>query len=78
PPPQHIVSFREKRWKFAEYWDATGDVPSEFEMYDLKTDPLETVNLAHKSYDRTPAQDVQFLRLMKKLQTIKSTRLQPL
>ena len=78
PPPQHIVSFREKRWKFAEYWDATGDVPSEFEMYDLKTDPLETVNIAHASYDRTPAQDVQFLRLMRKLQTIKSTRLQPL
>lgn len=78
PAPQHIVSFREKRWKFAEYWDATGDVPSEFEMYDLKTDPLETVNIAHASHDRTPAQDLQFLRLMKKLQTIKSTRLQPL
>jgi arylsulfatase A-like enzyme len=78
PPPQHIVAIRGQRWKLAEYWDATGKVPSEFEMYDLLTDPLETVNIAHKSYDRTPEQDVQFARMLKKLQTAKSTRLQPL
>jgi hypothetical protein len=78
PPPQHIVAIRGQRWKLAEYWDATGKVPSEFEMYDLLTDPLETINIAHKSYDRTPEQDVQFARMLKKLQTAKSTRLQPL
>ena len=78
PPPQHIVSFREKRWKFAEYYDANGKVPSQFEMYDLLTDPLERKNLAHKSYRRTDPEKRQFKRLYKKLQRIKSTRLQPL
>ncbi len=78
PPPQHVVSFREQRWKFAEYWDATGEVPSEYEMYDLLTDPLELRNLAHRSHRRTPEQKRQFKRLYTKLQTIKSTRLQPL
>src|SRR5438477_5382923 len=28
-PPQHIVSLRERRWKIAEYYDATGKVPSQ-------------------------------------------------
>ena len=78
PPPQHIVSIRGQRWKLAEYWDATGKVPSEFEMYDLLTDPLETVNIAHRTYKRTPEQDIQFARMLKKLQVAKSTRLQPL
>ena len=78
PPPQHIVSFREKRWKFAEYYDVDGKVPSQFEMYDLLTDPLERDNIAHRSYPRTPAQKRQFKRLYLKLQRIKSTRLQPL
>ena len=78
PPPQHIVSFREKRWKFAEYYDADGNVPSQFEMYDLLTDPLEVKNIAHKSFPRTAAQKRQFKRLYLKLQRIKSTRLQPL
>jgi arylsulfatase A-like enzyme len=78
PPPQHIVSIRGQRWKIAEYWDATGKVPSEFEMYDLLTDPLETVNIAHRSYKRTPEQNRQYARMLKKLQVAKSTRLQPL
>ena len=78
PPPQHIIGIREPRWKIAEYWDATGDVPSQYEMYDLKTDPLESVNIAHPTFKRTPSQQAQYVRLRKKLETVKSTRLQPL
>ena len=78
PPPQHIIGIREPRWKIAEYWDATGDVPSQYEMYDLKTDPLESINLAHPGHKRTPAQQKQYVRLRRKLETVKSTRLQPL
>ena len=58
--------------------DAARKVPSEFEMYDLLNDPLETINIAHKSYKRTPEQNAQYARMLKKLQVAKSTRLQPL
>jgi hypothetical protein len=78
PAPQHIVSIRGQRWKLAEYYDVTGEVTSEFEMYDLLNDPLETINIAHRTYKRTPEQNRQYARMLKKLQTAKSTRLQPL
>jgi len=78
PAPQHIVSIRGQRWKLAEYYDVTGEVTSEFEMYDLLNDPLETINIAHRTYKRTPEQNRQYARMLKKLQVAKSTRLQPL
>jgi choline-sulfatase len=77
-PPQHIVSLRERRWKIAEYYDANGKVPSQWEMYDLKRDPLERTNLAHKGYTRTPAQEKQYQRLQRKLARVKKDRLHPL
>jgi arylsulfatase A-like enzyme len=77
-PPQHIVSLRERRWKIAEYYDVNGRVPSQWEMYDLKHDPLERKNLAHKGYKRTPAQERQYRRLQRKLARVKATRLRPL
>ena len=78
PPPQHIVSLREQHWKFAEYYDAKGTVPSQWEMYDLRRDPLERKNLAAKGYHRTPAQQKQYQRLRRKLARIRARRLQPL
>ena len=66
-PPQHIISLRERRWKIAEYYDANGKVPSQWEMYDLKRDPLERTNLAYKGYKRTPTQERQYRRLRRKL-----------
>lgn len=78
PPPQHIVSLRESRWKLAEYYDAKGKIPSQWEMYDLKSDPLERKNLAHRGYKRTAEQQKQFVRLQRKLATIKAQRLAPL
>jgi arylsulfatase A-like enzyme len=78
PPPNHIVSIREQRWKLAEYYDADGHVPSQWEMYDLKHDPLEMVNLCWDGYVRTPEQEAAFRRLRRKLATIRKTRLTPL
>lgn len=77
-PPQRIVSLRERNWKIAEYYDADGKVPSQWEMYDLKNDPLERKNLAYKGYRRTPAQQKQYRRLRRKLARAKAQRLRPL
>jgi hypothetical protein len=72
------VSLRERRWKIAEYYDVKGRVPSQWEMYDLKSDPLERTNLAHTGYKRTPAQEKQYRRLQRKLARVKKHRLHPL
>jgi len=77
-PPQHIVSIRERRWKIAEYYDVKGRVPSQWEMYDLETDPLERKNLAHHGYKRTRYQQKQYIRLRRKLARVKANRLRPL
>jgi choline-sulfatase len=76
-PPNHIVSIREERYKLAEYYDVNGVVPSQWEMYDLLTDPLETTNLAYRLYQRTPEQQKQYDRLKLKLGAVQATRLQP-
>ena len=77
-PPNHIVAIREQRWKLARYYDAAGKVPDQWEMYDLKTDPLERVNLAYKGHKRTPEQQREYRRLRRKLARVERTRLQPL
>jgi choline-sulfatase len=77
-PPNHIASIREQRYKLARYYDVDGNVPDQWEMYDLKTDPLERKNLAHKGYKRTPEQQRQYRRLRRKLARVEQTRLQPL
>lgn len=75
PPPQHIVSIRERRWKLARYWDPSGSAPEQWEMYDLETDPLETTNLARPGYRRTAAETAQYVRLRRRLQRVEETRL---
>jgi hypothetical protein len=47
-------------------------------MYDLKTDPLERINLAYKLHKRTPEVKRQYRRLRRKLARVAQTRLQPL
>jgi choline-sulfatase len=76
-PPNHIVSIREERYKLAEYYAEHGEAESQWEMYDLHTDPLERTNLAYSSYRRNPEQQRQYDRLRAKLQTVKASRLQP-
>ena len=53
-------------------------MPDQWEMYDLKTDPLERVNLAYRGHKRTAAQERQYRRLRRKLAHVEKTRLQPL
>jgi choline-sulfatase len=77
-PPNHVVSIREQRYKLARYYDADGKVPDQWEMYDLKADPLERTNLAYKHHKRTPTQEREYKRLRRKLAKIEQTRLQPL
>jgi choline-sulfatase len=77
-PPNHIVSIREHRYKLAKYHDTAGKVPPQWEMYDLETDPLERVNLAHRGFKRTPEQQRHYKRLRRKLARVEQTRLQPL
>jgi choline-sulfatase len=77
-PPNHIVSLREPRWKLAKYYDVNGQVPPQWEMYDLKTDPLERVNLAYRKHNRTRIQEREYKRLRKKLERIEKTRLRPM
>jgi arylsulfatase A-like enzyme len=77
-PPNHIVSLREKRYKIARYYDVDGNEPDQWEMYDLKADPLERINLAYEDYQRTAEQERQYKRLRRKLARVEKTRLQPL
>jgi choline-sulfatase len=77
-PPNHITSIRERRYKLARYYDVNGRVPDQWEMYDLKTDPLERTNLAYKHYKRTREQEFHYRRLQHKLARVEETRLQPL
>jgi choline-sulfatase len=77
-PPNHVVSIREQRYKLARYYDVDGKVPAQWEMYDLKTDPLERTNLAYRKYKRTAEQQRQYTRLRRKLARVEQTRLKPL
>jgi arylsulfatase A-like enzyme len=78
-PPNHIVSIREGRWKLAKYYavEPKKPVPPQWEMYDLKTDPLEQHNIAHESAKRTPKQEQELQRLKRKLARVEKTRLKP-
>lgn len=74
----HIVSIREKRYKLAKYYQPDSLVTPEWEMYDLKTDKLETRNLGNPNVKRTTQQYKVFQRLQQKLADVEQTRLQPL
>lgn len=77
-PPNHVVSIREGRWKLAQYYDAEGRFGDQWEMYDLRTDPLERKNLAWWSYRRSAEEQRELRRLLAKLARVKTTRLQQL
>jgi len=81
-PPNHIVSIREGRWKLAKYYDANPIAAKrkdpQWEMYDLKRDPLEKRNIAYPEYERTPLQEREMKRLKRKLARVEKKRLRPL
>jgi arylsulfatase A-like enzyme len=76
-PPNHIVSIREGRWKLARYYDKAKRNPArpQWEMYDLESDPEETENIAHPTYQRSEEQDRQLQWLKRKLARVEQTRL---
>lgn len=76
--PQHIVSIREKNWKIAKYYDAERQKAPEWELYDLKNDPLEKRNLAGPRSRRNKRQQAHWRRLRKKLAKVERRTLQPL
>ncbi|MBW3633403.1 MAG: sulfatase-like hydrolase/transferase [Chloroflexi bacterium] len=78
PPPNHIISIREERYKLAKYYDVNGAVPDEWEMYDLEKDPLETKNIAAEGFKRNKEQKKALRRLQNTLAAVEATRLQPL
>jgi choline-sulfatase len=73
--PNHIVSIRERRWKLAKYYDANHQKPPQWEMYDLKHDPLEVTNLAYPGFERDAAQQAAYVLLKRKLEQVRKTRL---
>jgi choline-sulfatase len=78
PPPNHITSIREGRYKLAKYYDADGVEPEQWEMYDLKHDKNETNNLAYPGNTISKNHKKELNRLKNKLATVEETRLQPL
>jgi choline-sulfatase len=77
-PPNRIVSIREERYKLARYYDGDGIEPDQWEMYDLREDPEERVNLAFAGYAPTPEQAAERERLTARLAEVEATRLRPL
>ena len=43
--PNHVRCVRTRDYKLARYFDPSGRAPQEWEMYDLRDDPNEAVNL---------------------------------
>jgi arylsulfatase A-like enzyme len=43
--PNHVRCVRTRDWKLTRYFDPSGKAPQEWEMYDLRNDPNEAVNL---------------------------------
>lgn len=76
--PQHVVAIREKNWMIAKYYDANREVAAQWELYDLKHDPVESTNLAAPGFKRDRRQQAQYKRLRKKLVKVEASRLQPL
>lgn len=78
PPPNHIMSIREDRYKLARYYDPEGRFADEYEMYDLRNDPLEQKNLANERVNTNPNERHEFRRLLRKLERVADQRLRPL
>ena len=77
-PPQHIVCIREERYKLAKHYDPDGKEPEQWEMYDLKRDPLEAPRIANPDFTQTRKQEQALRRLKTRLAEVEERRLQSL
>jgi arylsulfatase A-like enzyme len=77
--PGRIRCIRERRFKYARYFDAEGRHATEHEMYDLGQDPHELENLAHPGHPRYAEPDVsrERDRLAAKLERIEQRLARP-
>jgi arylsulfatase A-like enzyme len=66
--PNHLRCVRTRDYKLARYFDPSGKVPQEWEMYDLRNDPIEAVNLVEVT--STPPQVRSFLPHAAKMQVV--------
>ena len=60
--PAHIRCIREAEWKYAMYFDPHHEAAPEYELYDLRADPLELHNMAAPEspfYDAAKAAEMQ-------------------
>ncbi len=64
-----IRAITERDWKYAVYYDPYTGAPTEYEMYDLRRDPLEMTNLAHAT-NSTPASELERQRLHRHLTAV--------
>jgi len=58
-------------------YDPNGNVRTQWERYDLKSDPLERENLARPGFKRTAEHQRQFERLKRTLSRVQPERLRP-
>lgn len=70
--PQNIRAIRERDWVYARYFDSKKP-DQEFEMYDLKNDPLEMKNLANDPSFRDKRQE-----MAEKLKKAEATEMAPI
>jgi choline-sulfatase len=70
--PNRIRCVRDARWKYAVYVDPSGRVSSEYELYDLESDPDEAVNLVEvdTGRGRTAAARAELPRLQAQLEEL--------
>ena len=64
-----IRALVEEGWKYAVYYDPYAGAPTEYELYDLARDPLETTNLAHPKH-ATAASEAERARLHRRLSEV--------